>query len=278
MDSQTLGDYRIEGIVGAGRAGVVYLAVDVASERKVALKVLRNDIGVDAEYRERFRREGSMLASLRHPHVIPILGMGEIDGELYIATQLTQSTLRDAILAGPIAIDDAVTILQAVASALDAAHAAGIVHRDIKPANVLMDPGPRVYLADFGLAFDPTGIALTAPGTILGTIDYMAPELLDGVRVGPATDVYALTCLAVEILTGKVPFPFDNDAATTYAHVMTDPPSVASRRPELPLELDDVIALGMAKRPEDRPSAGALVAEMLRVLGRPQPAGILAAG
>jgi serine/threonine-protein kinase len=278
MDSQTLGDYRIEGIVGAGRAGVVYLAVDVASERKVALKVLRNDIGVDAEYRERFRREGSMLAALRHPHVIPILGMGEIDGELYIATQLTKSTLRDAILAGPIAVDDAVVILQAVASALDAAHAAGIVHRDIKPANVLMDPGPQVYLADFGLAFDPTGIALTAPGTILGTIDYMAPELLDGVRVGPATDVYALTCLAVEILTGKVPFPFDNDAATTYAHVMTDPPSVASRRPELPLELDDVIALGMAKRAEDRPSAGALVSEMLRVLGRPQPAGILAAG
>jgi serine/threonine kinase PknH len=278
MDSQTLGDYRIEGIVGAGRAGVVYLAVDVASERKVALKVLRNDIGVDAEYRERFRREGSMLASLRHPHVIPILGMGEIDGELYIATQLTESTLRDAILAGPIAVDDAVTILQAVASALDAAHAAGIVHRDIKPANVLMDPGPQVYLADFGLAFDPTGIALTAPGTILGTIDYMAPELLDGVRVGPATDVYALTCLAVEILTGKVPFPFDNEAATTYAHVMTDPPSVASRRPELPLELDDVIARGMAKRAEDRPSAGALVAEMLRVLGRPQPTGMLATG
>jgi serine/threonine protein kinase len=278
MDRRTLGDYRIEGLVGAGRMGVVYLAID-PSGRKVALKVLRDDVAIDPIYRERFRREGRMLAALNHPHVIPIHGMGEIEGQLYIATRLTSSTLKDLIVAGPIAVDDAITILAAVADALDAAHAAGVIHRDIKPANVLMDPGPRVYLTDFGLARDPTGFALTAPGQVLGTIDYMAPELLEGVRIGPATDIYALACLAVEVLTGQVPFMRDNDAATTYAHVMGAPPSVSERRPELPAALDDVIAAGMAKAPDDRPAtAGTLIADMLRALDRPQPAKMVATG
>jgi serine/threonine protein kinase len=220
-----------------------------------------------------------MLAALDHPHVIPIHGMGEIDGQLYIATRLTSSTLRELINAGPIAVDDAIAILAAVADALDAAHAADVVHRDIKPANVLLDPGPRVYLTDFGLARDPSGFALTAPGQVLGTIDYMAPELLDGVRIGPATDIYALACLAVETLTGQVPFPRDNDAATTYAHVMGVPPRVSERRPELPVALDEVIAVGMAKSPDDRPAtAGTLIADMLRALDRAQPVGLVATG
>jgi serine/threonine-protein kinase len=258
--------------------GVVYLAMD-SSGRKVALKVLRDDVAIDPVYRERFRREGRMLAALNHPHVIPIHAMGEIDGQLFIATRLTSSTLRDLISAGPIAVDDAIAILAAVADALDAAHAADVIHRDIKPANVLLDPGPRVYLTDFGLARDPSGFALTVPGQVLGTIDYMAPELLEGVRIGPATDIYALACLAVETLTGQVPFPRDNDAATTYAHVMGAPPSVSERRPELPIALDEVIAVGMAKSPDDRPAtAGTLIADMLRALDRAQPAGLLATG
>jgi serine/threonine kinase PknH len=278
MDRRTLGEYRIEGIVGAGRMGVVYLAID-PSGRRVALKVLRDDIAIDPVYRERFRREGRMLAALDNPHVIPIHGMGEIDGQLYIATQLTSSTLRDLITAGPIVVDDAIAILAAVADALDAAHAAEVIHRDIKPANVLLDPGPRVYLTDFGLARDPSGFALTIPGQVLGTIDYMAPELLEGIRIGPATDIYALACLAVETLTGQVPFPRDNDAATTYAHVMDAAPSVSERRPELPVALDEVIAAGMAKSPADRPAtASTLIADMLRALDRPQPAGLVATG
>ena len=274
-----LGDYRIEGIVGVGRMGVVYLAIDRITGRAVALKVLREDVGIDPVYRERFRREGSMLAQLNHPHVLPIHGMGEIDGDLYIATRLVSATLRNAILAGPIAVHDAMSILSCVASALDAAHAAGIVHRDVKPANVLLDPGPTVYLGDFGLARDPDGEALTAPGQVLGTIDYMAPELLDGEGIGPATDIYGLACLAVETLTGAVPFVRDTDAAIMYAHVVEPPPSVCERRPELPLALDDVIAAGMAKDPDDRPSsAGALVMDMLRALDFGAPAFLTAAG
>jgi serine/threonine protein kinase len=274
-----LGDYRIEGIVGVGRMGVVYLAIDRITGRAIALKVLREDVAIDPVYRERFRREGELLAQLNHPHVLPIYGMGEIDGDLYIATRLVSATLRNAIISGPIRVDQAMKILSCVASALDAAHASGIVHRDVKPANVLLDPGPMVYLGDFGLARDPEGAALTAPGQVLGTIDYMAPELIDGEGVGPATDIYGLACLAVETLTGAVPFARDTDAAIMYAHIVDAPPSVSARRPQLPIELDDVIAAGMAKDPDERPpSAGALVIDMLRALDMPAPACLTTAG
>ena len=130
--------------------------------------------------------------------------------------------------------------------------------------------GPQVYLGDFGLARDPEGATLTAPGQVLGTIDYMAPELLDGERVGAATDIYGLACLAVETLTGTVPFLRDTDAATMYAHIVDPPPSVSERRPELPAALDDVLAAGMAKDPDDRPADGPRAGD--RHARRPGPA------
>jgi serine/threonine-protein kinase len=279
MDRPELGDYRIEGIVGCGRTGIVYLATDSRTGRAVALKVLREDVSIDPVYRERFRREGAMLAALQHPHIIPIYGMGELDGDLYIATRLVAGTLKNLILAGPIELDLAMHVITAVAEAVDAAHAAGIVHRDVKPANVLLDPGPQIFLGDFGLARDPDAAALTLPGQVLGTLDYMAPEHLEADGVGPAADIYALTCLAVETLTGEVPYTRATDAAVMYAHVVEEPPSVAARRPELPAALDDVIAAGMAKDPDDRPpTARALLTEMLRALGRPVPARLVTAG
>src|ERR671920_981888 len=128
MDKPQLGDYRIEGIVGVGRMGVVYLAIDRITGRAVALKVLRDEVSIDPVYRERFRREGERLASLSHPHIIPIHGMGEVDGELFIASRLVSSTLRNAIVAGPLDVGDAMKVLARVASALDAAHAIGVVH------------------------------------------------------------------------------------------------------------------------------------------------------
>jgi serine/threonine protein kinase len=277
-----LGDYRIEGIVGVGRTGIVYLATDSRTGRAVALKVLREDVSIDPVYRERFRREGAMLAALRHPHVIPIYGMGEIGGDLYMATRLVAGTLKNLILAGPIPVDVALAIITAVAEAVDVAHEAGVVHRDIKPANVLLDPGngvPHVFLGDFGLARDPDAHRLTMPGQVLGTLDYMAPEHLDADGVGTPADIYALTCMIVETLTGDVPFVRGTDAAVMYAHVVDEPPSLSARRPELPAALDEVIAAGMAKDPDDRPkTARALVIEMLRALGRPVPARMVAAG
>jgi serine/threonine protein kinase len=279
MDRPELGDYRIEGIVGVGRTGIVYLATDSRTGRAVALKVLREDVSIDPIYRERFRREGALLATLRHPHIIPIYGMGELEGDLFIATRLVSGTLKNLIMAGPISVDVAMKVISEVAEAVDIAHVAGIVHRDIKPANVLLDPGPQVFLGDFGLARDPDGAALTVPGQVIGTLDYMAPEHLDAEGVGTPADIYALTCMTVETLTGEVPFPRATDAAVMYAHVVDEPPSLAARRPELPAALDEVIAAGMAKDPDDRPStARALVTDMLRALGRPVPARLVAAG
>ena len=280
MDRPELGYYRIEGIVGCGRTGIVYLATDSRTGRAVALKVLREDVSIDPVYRERFRREGSLLAALQHPHVIPIYGMGEIDGELYIAARLVSGNLKSLIMADELGVEQALCVLTAVAEAVDAAHAAGIVHRDIKPANVLVDPGPdglQVYLGDFGLARDPNGAMLTLPGQVIGTLDYMAPEHLEAEGVGPPADIYAFACLAVETLTGEVPFPRGTDAAVRYAHVVDPPPSVSERREELPAALDDVIAAGMAKDPDERPpTARALLTDMLRALGRPVPARLVA--
>src|SRR6185312_59146 len=170
------------------------------------------------------------LGALRHPHVIPIYGMGEIDGDLFIATRLVSGTLKGLISAGEIPLDFAIRVITAVAEAVEAAHIAGIVHRDVKPANVLLDPGPQVYLGDFGLARDPDGASLTLPGQVLGTLDYMAPEHLEAEGVGPQADIYALTCLMYEVLTGEVPFVRGTDAAVMYAHVMEEPPSVSARR------------------------------------------------
>ena len=279
MDRPELGDYRIEGIVGVGRTGIVYLATDSRTGRAVALKVLREDVSMDPVYRERFRREGALLAALRHPHIIPIYGMGELEGDLYIATRLVSGTLKNLILAGPLSVELAMRIITAVAEAVDTAHMAGVVHRDIKPANVLLDPGPEVFLGDFGLARDPDAATLTLPGQVIGTLDYMAPEHLDADGVGVPADIYALTCLAVETLTGEVPYTRGTDAAVMYAHCVDEPPSVSARRPELPAALDDVIAAGMAKDPDDRPpTARALLTDMLRALGRPVPARLVTAG
>jgi serine/threonine protein kinase len=275
MERPELGYYRIEGIVGCGRTGIVYLATDSRDGRAVALKVLREDVSIDPVYRERFRREGAMLAALQHPHVMPIYDMGEIDGELYIAARLVSGNLKALIVGAELELDGALEILTAVAEAVDAAHEAGIVHRDIKPANVLVDPGrygPQVFLSDFGLARDPQGAMLTVPGQILGTLDYMAPEHLEADGVGTPADIYAFACLAIETLTGEVPFPRGTDAAVMYAHVIDPPPSLKERRPELPAALDDVIAAGMAKDPDERPpTARALLTDILRALGRPVP-------
>ncbi len=282
MDRPELGYYRIEGIVGCGRTGIVYLATDSRTGRAVALKVLREDVSIDPVYRERFRREGSMLAALNHPHVMPIFDMGEIDGELYIAARLVSGNLKALIKSGELGVEDAMDVLTAVAEAVDAAHGAGIIHRDIKPANVLIDPGANgldVYLGDFGLARGPQGAMLTLPGQVIGTLDYMAPEHLEAEGVGTPADIYAFACLAVETLTGEVPFPRGTDAAVMYAHVVDPPPSVSERRAELPAALDEVIAAGMAKDPDDRPStARALLTDMLRALGRPVPARLVTAG
>jgi serine/threonine-protein kinase len=248
-----IGGYRIDGILGSGGVGVVYEATEIAMERVVALKVLQATAGADEATRERFRREALRQAAFDHPNVVPIYDAVDAEGTLLIAMRLVRgSTLKDLIRAGEVDPERAIRILLPVADALDAAHEEGMVHRDVKPQNVLVADGGHAYLADLGLMRQTGESRLTEAGQYVGSIDYMAPEQLNQDPATWLTDVYSFTAVLYEALAGSVPYPRPVEAAIFYAHIAEPPPSVMARRPELPAEVDAVIARGMAKAPDDR--------------------------
>jgi YVTN family beta-propeller protein len=259
--------HRIEGIAGRGGMGVVYRATHLALDHVVALKVIAPDLAGDERFRRRFADESRIAVSIRHPNVVQIHHAGEEDGLLFVTMDLIEGTDLRGLLREHGTLDPAhaVRITEAVASALDAAHAKGLVHRDIKPGNVLIErrdeADEHVYLTDFGLARAveaTTGI--TATGAFVGTLDYVAPEQIRGQRVDARSDVYALGCVLFETLTGNPPFAArDDKVAKMYAHLQEEPPRLRVLDPELPGELDHVVARALAKEPDDRfPSAGDL--------------------
>jgi serine/threonine protein kinase len=241
--------------------GVVYQAEELALQRHVALKLIRPEHTEEQRYRERFRRESMVAASIDHPNVIPILEAGDEDGTLFISMRLVEGTdLRELIAAeGPLDPQRAARIVSQVGSALDAAHSRGLVHRDVKPANVLLARADHVYLSDFGLAKrEEEGGGLTRQGSIVARAQYVAPEQLLEDRVDALTDVYALGCLLYESLTGEQPYAGSPDNAML-AHVNEPPPSPLAVRPDLPPEFDDIVHRAMAKQATERyPSAGDL--------------------
>jgi serine/threonine protein kinase len=260
--------YRIDSVIGRGGMGVVYLAEDLSLQRKVALKVLPPDLSGDPKFRERFVRESRLAASLDHPNIVPIFEAKESDGQLYIAMRYVQGMdLKSLILRnGALGLERAIWILTQAASALDAAHGAGLIHRDVKPANILVATGgdtgeaEHVYLSDFGLTKRTSSDSgVTATGQFIGTLDYAAPEQFEGGALDARTDVYSLGCVFYECLTGEVPYRRENQAGLVYAHLLAPPPKVSEKRPDLPPKLDPVVAKAMAKAPEDRYlTAGAL--------------------
>ena len=247
--------YRIEGLLGRGGMGVVYRATDLALDRPVAVKVLSEDLARDAGFRRRFVSESKLAASLDHPNVIPIHAAGEFDGILYIAMRFVPGEDLRAVLkrAGRIEPPRAAKIVAQIASALDAAHARGLVHRDVKPANVLVAADDHVYLTDFGLSkrLAPDTEA-TRSGMVLGTLDYIAPEQIRGERIGPFTDVYSLGCMMAQLLTGEVPFPLPTEEGKLWAHFAEPPPKPSVRVPALGQRFDPIVARAMSKRPDDR--------------------------
>jgi serine/threonine protein kinase len=279
-----LGAYRIERRLGEGGMGVVYLAEHVRLSRMVALKVLGARLAEDREFRTRFERESKLAASLDHPNIVPVYDAGEAEGLLYIAMRLVEGTdlanvLRDE---GALDAERALSVVSQTAEALDEAHTAGLVHRDVKPGNIMLARSPRtshehVYLTDFGLARVAAGTRLTKSGYFLGTIHYSSPEQFTGAEMDGRTDVYSLGCVAFECLTGVVPFERDHEPAVMYAHLQEEPPSVTSRRPELPAAVDEVIAAAMAKRREDRFATCGQMVEALgaAVEGRPVSISVL---
>jgi serine/threonine protein kinase len=263
-----LAGYQITSLLGRGGMGVVYLAEQLGPRRQVALKLLLAPATVSEAFRERFLRESELAAAIDHPNVLPVYDAGETDGVLWIAMRYVDGIDLAALLArnGPLAPEEALAICGPVAGALDAAHARGLVHRDVKPGNILlaMEDGAvtHAYLADFGLT-KRVGAAggLTVSGQVLGTIDYVAPEQVEGGRVDGRADQYSLGCVLFECLTGVVPFRRDSELAVLWAHVHDPPPHLREYRPELPAALDDAIDRALAKAPGDRhPSCGVLVA------------------
>ena len=232
-----LAGYRIEAPIGRGGMGVVYRAEQVRLGRKVALKLLAPELAENQGFRARFEHESRLAAVLDHPNIVPLFEAGEADGLLFISMRYVEGTdLRDLLSRdGRLEPERALAIAAQVASALDAAHDRGLVHRDVKPGNILIasdvavDRPEHCYLTDFGLTKDTSSpVELTATGTFVGTIDYIAPEQIEGATPAGRGDQYALACVLFECLTGHLPFPRDEEISVMWAHLQDEPPTVTA--------------------------------------------------
>jgi serine/threonine protein kinase len=326
--------YRLDKSLGQGSMAAVYLATDERLHRPVALKVLAPDSDRDPAVRARILREARAAATIGHPHILPVYAADEADGTVYMVMRYARGGDARSLVGrlGPLPPGYAWRIIGQIASALDAAHAHGLIHRDVRPANILLDagdhpaaPGPaasepamsgparpgaaggtsarharagqaaaerepdHAYLADFGLGrvFPPGQIMAADQVTV--TLDYLAPEQIEGRALDGRTDLYALACTAFELLSGTPPFGPDQGMTLMYAQLYAPPPPASGRRPGLPVTVDSVLATALAKNPDDRyPSCGRFARELRAALElgrddatappRPRPRSALTAG
>ncbi len=264
---EMIGPYRIERTLGGGGMGVVFAALDVGLNRPVAIKVIAPHLADDPEFRTRFTREAQALAALDSAHVVHVYAYGEVDGRLYIATQL----IPDGDLAArlqkygapplPVALD----LVAQVASGLADAHAAGLIHRDIKPANVLLrhrHDSHQAYLSDFGIARKAGSETMTGSG-VAGTPSYMAPELHTAGTAGVESDVYSLGCLLWAAVTGTAPYRGTSDYQIATSHFVEPIPQLAGDEAAI-AETNRILRTAMAKQPGDRYASAAALRDDLR--------------
>ena len=275
-----VGEYLLGELLGSGGFARVYQGRHPVLRSQVAIKVITRALALDPDASQRFVREALAASKIAHPGVVRVLGFGKLpDGRAYQVMELVEGPALDDYLAehGPLPLAEALRLLEAIADALDAAHAAGIVHRDLKPANILLAPGPggpRPRLADFGIAkaVEFTDAPnLTRTGTTLGTPVYMSPEQALGRPIGAASDVYSFGVVAFELITGKVPFESDSPLETMMHHVQTTAPAPSSVLPGLGPRFDAALAALLAKTPGARPPTVAAAMRSLRSL-RTSPA------
>ena len=253
MEGTPFGRYRLVELLGRGGMGEVWKAFDTATQRVVAVKVLPPQLAADPVFEKRFRREAFTAASLNEPHVVPIHNFGEIEGRLYVDMRLIEGEdLQHVLKQGPLDAGRAVKVIEQVASALNAAHRAGLVHRDVKPSNILLAEDDFAYLIDFGIARVTGETGLTGTGNVIGTWPYMAPERFSTGRSDKSSDIYALACVLYECLTANRPFPGESVEQQIAGHLTTPPPQPSVTQPGVSPQLDAVIAIGMAKDPEQR--------------------------
>jgi serine/threonine protein kinase len=248
-----LGGYRIVEPLGTGATSVVYRAEHVRLGRQAALKLLTPAVG-ESDFRTRFLRESQLAASLDHPSIVPVYDAGDEDGLLYIAMACVEGSDLKTRLAeeGRLPLRRALRIVGQIGSALDAAHARGLVHRDVKPANILVAADDRAYLSDFGVVKELASNGMTRTGTFVGTTEYSAPEQIEGQPVDGRADVYALACVLYESLAGTPPFHRPSEVAVLNAHLHAPPPKLTRAAPDVPPALEPVIAKALSKSPLDR--------------------------
>src|SRR5580765_5684259 len=259
-----LGPYEILSPIGAGGMGEVYRARDKRLNRTVAIKILTQHVSDQPELKARFEREAQTLASLSHPHICPVFDVGQQGGIDYLVMEFLEGqTLAGRLERGALPLADALKIAIEVASALSTAHGQGIVHRDLKPANIMLTKS-GAKLLDFGLAKLkqthaliglsnlPTNELLTAQGSILGTLQYMAPEQLEGNEADSRTDIFAFGAIVYEMITGKKAFEGKSQASLIAAILDRDPPALTTLQPMTPRILDRVLRKCLAKNPDDR--------------------------
>jgi serine/threonine-protein kinase len=280
-ESGTIAGYRLDRCIGQGSSGSVYLARDERRDegvrRRVALKIMVPELARDAGFRTRMIRESRAAAALGHPHVIPVFEADEAGGILYAAMRYVRGGDARSLLSqlGPLPPGYAGQIIAQVAAALDAAHAHGLTHRDVRPANILLDDDAgdaatdgHAYLSDFGMS------KVFTPGQVIsadqagGSLDYLAPEQIEGRPVDGRADLYSLACTGFELLCGTPPFDPDQGQTLMYAQIYADPPAVSARRAGLPGAVDSVLATALAKDPVDRyQSCGRFAEELRAALG-----------
>ena len=267
--SGTIAGYRLDSCIGRGSAAAVYLARDERGHDRVALKVVAPELASDAGFRTRMIRESRAAAALDHPHIIPVLEADEAGGTLYVAMRYVRGGDARSLLSqlGPLPPGYAGQIVTQIASALDAAHMHGLTHRDVRPANILLD-GDDVYLSDFGMSKVFTPGQVIAAEQAGGSLDYLAPEQIEGHPVDGRADLYSLACTGFELLCGIPPFGPDQGQTLMYAQIYADPPAASERRAGLPTAGDSVLAIGLAKDPVDRyQSCGRFAEELSAALG-----------
>ena len=267
----SLGPYRIHEILGFGASALVFRGVREADGEVVALKIFRADLSGDETFRRRFEHEVRAATEIEHRHLVPVLDSGLEQGRLYIAMGYGGRSLGDRIKEeGALDVAEAIRIVTHAAAGLDALHRQGLVHRDVKPSNILIDDDGVAAVGDFGLTKGASYTELTKLGQVIGTVDYLAPELVTGESATRASDIYALGCVTYECLTGRTPFADRSVLRVGVAHVEDEPTNPRELRPELPPGVGDVVLHALAKQPQERPSSAVAYAHMLDVARRSQ--------
>jgi serine/threonine protein kinase len=267
----TFAGYEVESVVGAGGLGILYRARQLRLDRPVALKLVESDVAQHPVARERLRREARAVAALDHPNVVPLYEAGEKDGTVYIVTRWVNGTELGTLIHrdGRLAPDRAARIAAQIASALEVAHEKGLIHRDVKPSNVIVTPEDHAYLTDFGLAKRAeTDPGLTAADQMLGTVDYVAPELIEGSEPDARSDIYSVGGVLYEMLAGEAPFAGHRGGmAKMWAQVNAEPTPLGERRPDVPRGIDALVRQAMSKDPAQRPTAEEFAVEALTAIG-----------